>query len=164
VRIDVTVDGEQRTLDAPPTEPLRDVLREECGKTGVKSGCDSGRCGACTVHLDGEAVKSCLVPAGKADDASIRTVEGIDAGTLGSELQEAFEREFALQCGYCTPGFVMAGLAYLRDEPDADRAAIREAIGGNVCRCTGYENILNALETVADERNGSDDGTASDQD
>jgi carbon-monoxide dehydrogenase small subunit len=148
------VDGEQYTVDVPPDAPLRDVLRESCGKTGVKSGCDSGRCGACTVHLEGEAVKSCLVPAGKVDGKSITTVEGIEAGSLGSEIQAAFEDHFALQCGYCTPGFVMTALAYLAEDPDADREAIRSAIAGNACRCTGYETILDAIEDVAADQRG----------
>lgn len=145
------LDGRERTVDVPPDEPLRDVLREACDTIGVKSGCDSGRCGTCTVHLNGQAVKSCLIPAGKADGASVTTVEGIEAGTLGSDVQDAFDVHFALQCGYCTPGFVMTALAYLEDDAEADRETIRSAITGNACRCTGYETILDAIEAVASE-------------
>ncbi|MFC7113758.1 (2Fe-2S)-binding protein [Natronoarchaeum sp. GCM10025703] len=160
MRLAFELDGKQRTVEVAPDEPLRDVLRETCDRTGIKSGCDSGRCGACTVHLDGEAVKSCLVPAGKADGTSITTVEGIEDGTLGREIQDAFEEQFALQCGYCSPGFVMTALAYLQDDPDADRAAIREAIAGNACRCTGYENILDAIEVVAADQDDPYQGSA----
>lgn len=145
------LDGETVTVDVPPDAPLRNVLREPCSKTSVKAGCDSGRCGACTVHLDGEAVKSCLVPAGRVDGATVTTVEGIEAGTLGRDVQAAFDESFALQCGYCTPGLVMTALSYLEENPDADREAIESAIAGNACRCTGYQQIVDAVESVADE-------------
>lgn len=156
MRLTFELDGREQTVDVSPDTPLRDVLRTECETTGVKSGCDSGRCGACTVHLDGEAVKSCLVPAGKADGSSITTVEGIESGTLGGEVQDAFEEHFAVQCGYCAPGMVMSALAYLEDDPAADREAIRAAIEGNACRCTGYETILDAIEAVAEARSAPD--------
>jgi len=152
MKIEFELDGEQRTVETAPDVPLRNVLRGPCGKTSVKSGCDSGRCGVCTVLLDGDAVKSCLIPAGKADGASITTVEGIESGSLGEAVQEAFDEAFALQCGYCTPGFVLTALAYLEDNPDADREAIRSAVAGNACRCTGYETILDAIESVAEDR------------
>ncbi|QCC50521.1 (2Fe-2S)-binding protein [Halapricum salinum] len=152
MNIQFELDGEQRTVEMAPDAPLRDVLRGPCEKTCVKSGCDSGRCGVCTVLLDGEAVKSCLVPAGKADGATITTVEGIEEGSLGESVQAAFDEAFALQCGYCTPGFVLTALAYLEDDPDADREAIRSAVAGNACRCTGYETILDAIESVAEDR------------
>lgn len=157
MNIELTVDGEQRTIDVAPETPLRDILRDECEKTSVKSGCDTGRCGACTVHLEGSAVKSCLVPAGKVDGASIVTVEGIENGSLGSEVQDAFDECFALQCGYCTPGLVMSALAYLDDDPEADRETIRGAIAGNACRCTGYENVLDAIEAVAKSSGSGND-------
>lgn len=144
------LDGEETTVDVPPDRPLRDVLRRDCDATQVKTGCDSGRCGVCTVLLDGEAVKSCLVVAGKVDGRSVTTVAGIEDGTLGRRLQDAFEDHSALQCGYCTPGLVLSALAYLDEEPEADREAIRSALSGNVCRCTGYEKILDAVADVAE--------------
>lgn len=152
MRITFDLDGEETTVDVPPDRPLRDVLRRECGEKSVRSGCDSGRCGVCSVLLDGEVVKSCLVVAAKADGRSVTTVAGIDDGSLGRAVQDAFEEHGAVQCGYCTPGFVLSALAYLAEEPAADREAIREALGGNVCRCTGYEKILDAVEDVATRR------------
>ena len=150
--IEFELNGRPVRVAVSPTTPLRDVLREELGQLDVKDGCLSGRCGVCTVHLDGHAVKSCLVLAGKADGESVTTVEGVsDDGAL-SDVQEAFVDHFASQCGYCTPGFVMTATEYLEDDPDPDRDAIRDALKGNVCRCTGYEKILDAVEDVATER------------
>lgn len=143
------LDGERRTVETPPDRPLRELLRRECDRKSVKTGCDSGRCGSCTVLLDGAAVKSCLIMAAQVDGRSVTTVEGIDDGSLGREVQDAFEDAFAIQCGYCTPGFVLSGLSYLRDNPDADREELRSALSGNVCRCTGYEKILDAVERTA---------------
>ncbi|MEF8851006.1 MAG: (2Fe-2S)-binding protein [Haloarculaceae archaeon] len=157
MRVAFDLDGEATTVETPPDRPLRDLLRAECDVTSVKNGCDSGRCGACTVLLDGEPVKSCLVLAAKVDGRSVTTVAGIEDGSLGREVQDAFEAHFALQCGYCTPGFVLSALSYVDDDPDPDRAAVRSALSGNVCRCTGYEKILDAVEAVADRR--SDGGT-----
>lgn len=151
MRVSFELDGEERTVDVPPDRSLRDLLRRECGTTSVKTGCDSGRCGSCTVLLDGEAVKSCLVLAPKVDGRSVTTVAGIEDGSLGRAVQDAFEAQAAIQCGYCTPGFVLSALSYLDANPDADREAIRSAVSGNVCRCTGYEKILDAVETVADD-------------
>lgn len=149
MNITFELDGEETTVDVPPDRPLREVLRDECERRSVKSGCDSGRCGACTVLLDGEAVKSCLVLAGKVDGRSVRTVAGIDDGTLGREVQDAFEEHSAVQCGYCTPGFVLSALSTLEDDPGVDRDDLREALAGNACRCTGYEKILDAVADVA---------------
>jgi aerobic-type carbon monoxide dehydrogenase small subunit (CoxS/CutS family) len=148
VRITFDLDGEATTVDVPPDRPLREVLRDDCEKRCVKSGCDSGRCGACTVLLDGDAVKSCLVLAGKVDGRSVTTVAGIDDGSHGRAIQDAFEEHGALQCGYCTPGFVLSARSYLEDNPEADRDDIGEALSGNVCRCTGYEKILDAVADV----------------
>jgi len=156
VRVTFELDGEERTVETPPDRSLRELLREDCGARSVKSGCDGGRCGACTVLLDGDAVKACLVMAAKVDGRSVTTVEGIAAGSLGREVQDAFEDHSALQCGYCTPGFVLSALAHLDDHPDADREALREALSGNVCRCTGYETILDAVEAVAERRADAD--------
>ncbi|MFC7134845.1 MULTISPECIES: (2Fe-2S)-binding protein [Salinibaculum] len=143
------LDGTETTVDVPPEKPLRDVLREDCDAKSVKDACDSGRCGSCTVLLDGTAVKTCLVPAAQADGQSVTTVAGIEDGTLGREVQDALEEHFALQCGYCTPGFVLSALSYLDDDPSADREDVRSALGGNVCRCTGYEKIIDAVADVA---------------
>lgn len=160
MRVTFELDGEETTVDVPPDRPLREVLREDCDEKSVKAGCDSGRCGVCTVLVDGAAVKSCLVVAAKVDGRSVTTVAGIEAGSvagidaegLGRELQDTFEEHAALQCGYCTPGFVLSALAYLEANPAADREEIRDALAGNVCRCTGYEKILDAVETVAGRR------------
>jgi carbon-monoxide dehydrogenase small subunit len=157
MNVTFTLDGAERTVDVPPDRPLREVLREDCDRKSVKTGCDSGRCGSCTVLLDGDAIKSCLVMAAQVDGRSVRTVEGIGAGDPGRELQDAFEDHFAVQCGYCTPGFVLSALAYLEDHPDADRDDLRSALEGNVCRCTGYEKILDAVE-AARTTLGEEDG------
>jgi aerobic-type carbon monoxide dehydrogenase small subunit (CoxS/CutS family) len=158
VKITFELDGEETTIDVPPDRPLREVLREDCGERSVKTGCDSGRCGSCTVLLDGEAVKSCLVLAGKVDGRSVTTVTGIDEGSLGRDVQDAFEDHTAIQCGYCAPGFVLSAASALEEDPTADRADLREALSGNACRCTGYEKILDAVSEVArvDEEAGDD--------
>ncbi|MEF8773685.1 MAG: (2Fe-2S)-binding protein [Halobacteriales archaeon] len=158
MRVSFDLDGEATTVDVAPDRSLRSVLRGECDAKSVKNGCESGRCGSCTVLIDGNAVKSCLLPAGKVGGRAVTTVEGIDPGTPGRDLQDAFEAEFALQCGYCTPGFLLSAAAYLDDDPDPDREAIRSAIEGNVCRCTGYGPIVDAVEAVAA------DGAATDRD
>ncbi|WP_135364298.1 (2Fe-2S)-binding protein [Halosimplex halophilum] len=152
MRVSFDLDGEERTVETAPDRSLRELLREDCDALSVKAGCDGGRCGACTVLLDGEAVKACLVMAAKVDGRSVTTVEGVADGTLGREVQDAFEDHSALQCGYCTPGFVLSALASLDDHPDADRETLRSALSGNVCRCTGYEKILDAVEAVAERR------------
>jgi len=152
VKVSFELDGEALTVETPPDRSLREVLREDCDARSVKAGCDGGRCGACTVLLDGVAVKACLVMAAKVDGRSVTTVEGVADGSLGREVQDAFEDHGALQCGYCTPGVVLSALAYLDDDPDADRESLRAALSGNVCRCTGYEKILDAVEAVAERR------------
>jgi len=152
VKVSFELDGEALTVETPPDRSLREVLREDCDARSVKAGCDGGRCGACTVLLDGVAVKACLVMAAKVDGRSVTTVEGVADGSLGREVQDAFEEHAALQCGYCTPGVVLSALAYLDDDPDADRESLRAALSGNVCRCTGYEKILDAVEAVAERR------------
>jgi aerobic-type carbon monoxide dehydrogenase small subunit (CoxS/CutS family) len=150
MHIEFELDGEPVEAEVDPDTPLRDVLREEFDKTGVKVGCLSGRCGVCTVHLEDTAVKSCLVMAPKADGKSVTTISGLADGEDGlHEVQEAFVDHFASQCGYCTPGFVMSAVDYLEDDPDGDRDDVRAALKGNVCRCTGYEKILDAVEDVA---------------
>lgn len=147
--IEFELNGEVVTVSVDPTTPLRDVLRREFGLTGTKAGCMSGRCGVCTIHVDGTALKSCLVMAGKVDGKAVTTVEGLADGDDLHPLQQAFEDQFATQCGYCTPGFVMTGAAFVEEAEDPTREEIKDAIKGNVCRCTGYEKIISAFEGVS---------------
>lgn len=136
--------------EATPDQSLRDLLRDEFGKLGVKSACMTGKCGVCTIHLDGAAVKSCLVMAPKADGTTITTVEGLSGEQEGlHEVQQAFIENFASQCGYCTPGFVMSAVEYVEGADNPDREEIRQALKGNLCRCTGYKKIVDAVEQVA---------------
>ena len=137
--IKLNVNGTDHALDAHPMKRLLDVLREDCGLTGTKEGCGEGECGACTVLVDGEAVVSCLVPAGQAEGCAITTIEG-----LGGDhpLQRQFVEHGAAQCGICTPGMIMAALA-LGEQPTLEQ--IREGLAGNICRCTGYEAIYRAI-------------------
>jgi len=158
MKISFELDGKETTVDVPPDRPLRDVLRNECEARSVKSGCDSGRCGSCTVLMDGEAVKSCLVLAGKVDGRTVSTVAGIEEGSLGHDIQDAFEEHAAIQCGYCAPGFVLSAVSTLADDPEVDRADLREALAGNACRCTGYEKILDAVSDVAGEAGDTEAG------
>lgn len=150
MNVSFELNGEPASVDVPPDVPLRDVLRESFGLTGVKVGCLSGRCGVCTVHLDGTAVKSCLVMAGKADGRRVTTIEGLADPDDPHPVQAAFEDHFAAQCGYCTPGFVMTAADYVDDGGAPDRDAIRHAVKGNVCRCTGYEKVVDAIRAAAD--------------
>jgi len=145
-----TVNGEPIELRGiPPMERLLDTLRERLGLTGTKEGCGEGECGACTVLLDGVPVCACLVPVCQADGAQLRTVEGLAAGGALSPLQEIFVEAGGAQCGICTPGILMAARALLDAEPDPDRDRIREAIAGNLCRCTGYQKIVDGIHAAA---------------
>lgn len=157
MKIEFELNGREVSADIDPHEPLRNVLRREFDMTGVKSGCLSGRCGVCTIHLDGEAVKSCLLLAGKVDGRSVTTVKGIADGDELHDVQVALDENFGLQCGYCTPGFVMSAAEYLDDNPSPDRDEIKGAVKGNLCRCTGYVKIIDAIEDVAVERSKSAD-------
>src|SRR5262245_40942022 len=145
------VNGEAREVAVPGMRRLLDVLREDLGLTGTKEGCGEGECGACSVSVDGTVVDSCLVPVCQVDGSSIRTVEGLaDAETNAlSPLQQAFLESGASQCGICTPGMLMAAQAYLDGGGDAEEERIREAIAGNLCRCTGYTKIIDAIEMAA---------------
>ena len=150
--ISVTVDGVRYQDHVEPRLLLVHYLREVVGKTGTPVGCDTSNCGACTVLMDGESVKSCSVLAVQADGASITTIEGL-AGSNGGGLhpvQKAFHSEHALQCGYCTPGMIMAAVDLLRENPSPSDAEIREGLEGNLCRCTGYENIVRAVRRAAE--------------
>jgi aerobic carbon-monoxide dehydrogenase small subunit len=151
VRLSLTINGRAREVDVPPHRTLLEVLRDTLGIFDVKEGCDEGVCGACTVLLDGRPASSCLVLVPTAASRAITTVRGLeDRGEL-HPLQHAFLRHGAVQCGFCTPGMLLAALAFLERHPRADREALRRAIEGNLCRCTGYAKILDALEDYARE-------------
>lgn len=152
--ITLTVNGEEHGLRVESRTLLVDALREELGYTGANVGCETGRCGACTVRLDGDAIKSCTRFAVQADGAEIETVEGLSEGSELSELQSSFKQNHGLQCGYCTPGMLMTAGSFLEDAEDPSREEIREAIEGNLCRCTGYHNIVDAIEQVATDGGG----------
>ena len=147
--ITVTVDGVSYSDDVEPRLLLVHYLREVLGKTGTPVGCDTSNCGACTVLMDGKSAKSCAVLAVQADGADIITIEGLGNGQL-HPLQRAFHEEHALQCGYCTPGMIMAATDLLRDNPHPSDEQIREGLEGNLCRCTGYENIVRAVRRAAE--------------
>jgi carbon-monoxide dehydrogenase small subunit len=155
VEISLSVNGVAHRGTVEPRLLLSDFLRHELRLTGTHVGCEHGVCGACTVMMDGEAVRSCLVFAVQADGAEVGTVEGLAAqdGTL-HPLQEAFRDAHGLQCGFCTPGILMSMIPFLRDQPSPDEHAIREALSGNLCRCTGYQNIVEAVQLAA-QRAGS---------
>ncbi len=150
-RIDVRlrVNGEHHDIVVEPRRTLADALREECGLTGTHLGCEHGICGACTVLIDGAPARSCLMFAVQAEGMEIRTVEGLADGRQPHPLQAAFMRHHALQCGYCTPGFLMLLAGGIGRDPDMDEAALRELVSSNLCRCTGYQNILAAAADYA---------------
>jgi carbon-monoxide dehydrogenase small subunit len=150
MRITVHVDGTTYTDDVEPRLLLVHYLREKLGKVGTVVGCDTSNCGACTVELDGRSVKSCTVLAVQADGSEVTTIEGL-AGPDGSldPVQQAFHEQHALQCGYCTPGMIMAVRDLLREKPNPSEEDIREGIEGNLCRCTGYQNIVRAAQAAA---------------
>ena len=128
---------------------LVQFIREDLGLTGTHVGCDTSQCGACTVHLNGRAVKSCSILAAHADGADVKTIEGLADGDVLHPMQEAFRQHHALQCGFCTPGMVMSAIGIVNDNPDPSEKEIREALEGNICRCTGYHNIVEAISAAA---------------
>lgn len=148
-RISVHVDGVEYTDDVEPRTLLVHYLREQLGKTGTVVGCDTSNCGACTVHLDGSSVKSCTVLAVQADGKAVDTVEGLAKDGELHPMQQAFTDCHSLQCGYCTPGMIMASIDLLKDNPDPTEEEIRTGLEGNLCRCTGYQNIVKAVQQVA---------------
>jgi aerobic carbon-monoxide dehydrogenase small subunit len=154
-RITVSVDGVSYTDDVEPRTLLVHYLRETLGKTGTVIGCDTSNCGACTVHLDGTSVKSCSVLAVQADGSSVTTIEGLARDGELHPVQRAFSEHHALQCGYCTPGMIMSSCALLADNPDPSEEEIRHGLEGNLCRCTGYHNIVKAVQAAAQQL-GSD--------
>ena len=144
-RIALTVNCKPVEAEAAPRTHLADFLREQLNLTGTHLGCEHGLCGACTLIFDGEAVRSCLLLAVQADGATLTTVEGLAQGEVLHPLQQAFHEHHALQCGFCTPGFLMTAVAFLQEAPDPTEAQVREAISGNICRCTGYAPIVQAI-------------------
>jgi aerobic-type carbon monoxide dehydrogenase small subunit (CoxS/CutS family) len=150
VAVELRVNGEPRTLRATPRHTLADALRAD-GLTGTHLGCEHGVCGACTVLLGGEPVRSCLVLAVQAEGGDVRTVEGLARGGELHPLQRAFHEAGALQCGFCTPGFLMLAAGVLGREPDASEERLREALSSNLCRCTGYSSILEAVRAAQEE-------------
>ncbi|MDD9369137.1 MAG: (2Fe-2S)-binding protein [Acidimicrobiales bacterium] len=152
--VTITINGRRVSRTVEPRLLLVHLLREQVGLTGTHVGCDTSNCGACTVLFDGEAVKSCTVLAAMADGHTIRTVEGLEANGRLDPVQQGFMAEHGLQCGFCTPGMLMATTSLLADDPDPDEAAIRTALEGNLCRCTGYQMIVNAVRWAA-ERGGA---------
>jgi aerobic carbon-monoxide dehydrogenase small subunit len=156
VSVSVTVNGQPRSAEVEPRLLLVHFLRDTLGLTGTHVGCDTSNCGACTVHLDGEAVKSCTVLAAQADGAQVTTIEGMATGTDLHPLQEGFWAEHGLQCGYCTPGMIMAAADLLARNPDPSENEIREGLAGNLCRCTGYHNIVKAVQHAARLQQGGE--------
>jgi aerobic carbon-monoxide dehydrogenase small subunit len=148
-RIDVTVDGVRYSDEVEPRTLLVHYLRERLGKVGTPIGCDTSNCGACTVHLDGVSAKSCTVLAVQADGSSIITIEGLAQDGELHPVQRAFHENHALQCGFCTPGMIMASVDLLAANPDPSESEIREGLEGNLCRCTGYQNIVKAVRAAA---------------
>jgi carbon-monoxide dehydrogenase small subunit len=147
--VQITINGQRTTLDVSPSLLLLDLLRDEIGMTGTKEGCGTGDCGACTVMLNGEPVNSCLIFSGELDGADIVTIEGLKIGPELHPVQRAFIQEGGAQCGYCTPGMLMMASALLKQNPDPSEEDIRFALSGNLCRCTGYAKIVQAVQSAA---------------
>lgn len=150
IAISLTVNGKSTQLHAEPREQLADLLRGKLMLTGTHLGCEHGVCGACTVEIDGAPARSCITHAGSCDGASVRTIEGFAGDAVMAALREAFSREHALQCGYCTPGMLVAARDIVLRLPTADEARVREELAGNLCRCTGYQQIVEAVQLAAE--------------
>ena len=148
----ITINGETVSHDVEPRTLLVHYIREQAALTGTNIGCDSSSCGACTIHVNGEAVKSCTMLAVQADGQEVTTIEGLADGETLHPMQQAFHECHALQCGYCTPGMVMAAVSLLDENPQANEEEIREGLEGNLCRCTGYHNIVKAVLQVGSEQ------------
>ncbi len=149
MNIEITVNGRKRQFDVEPNKLLLNLVRDELYLTGTKYGCGIGECGACTVHLDGEAVLACMVLAVDADGRQVDTIEGVAADGNLAPVQESYIEEGAIQCGFCTPGFIMTTKVLLKENPNPTESEIREYLKGNYCRCTGYVNIINAVKLAA---------------
>lgn len=159
-RVTVTVNGKARTADVEPRLLLAHFLRQGLKLTGTHTGCDTTNCGACTVLLDGKPVKSCTVLAVQADGRDVKTVEGMATGSELDPVQEGFKDEHALQCGFCTPGMMLSARALLNENPDPTEDEVRFALSGNLCRCTGYQNIVKAVLWAAAKERGDDPAQA----
>ena len=158
--ITLTVNGRNVEFDAPPRKLLSDALREDCGLTGTHVGCEHGVCGACTVLVDGRPQRSCLSFAIQQEGHAIETIESVGTPDRLSAVQQALHECHGLQCGFCTPGIVLTAEAFLKDNPDPSEAQIREALSGNLCRCTGYQNIVDAVALAARRLREAADGQA----
>ncbi len=154
-RVAVTVNGVEREADVEPRTLLVYFLRENLGLTGTNVGCDTSSCGACTVLLDGESVKACTILAVQADGRDVTTIEGLSSDGELHPMQEAFHRNHGLQCGYCTPGMIMAAVSYLKENPAPTEEEVRMALEGNLCRCTGYQNIVKSILDAAGHMSGA---------
>ncbi len=154
-RVAVTVNGVEREADVEPRMLLVYFLRENLGLTGTNVGCDTSSCGSCTVLLDGESVKACTILAVQADGRDVTTIEGLSSDGELHPMQEAFHRNHGLQCGYCTPGMIMAAVSYLKENPAPTEEEVRMALEGNLCRCTGYQNIVKSILDAAGHMSGA---------
>lgn len=154
VNVSFTINGEQIQMDVQPNHTALRVIREQLDLTGAKEGCGAGECGACTIIVDGLAVNACLMLAPELDGKNIRTVEGLAKDGKLTDIQQAFIDHAALQCGYCTPGFIMSSTALLEENKNPSREEIEVALSGNLCRCTGYKRIIEAIEDVIAKRGG----------
>ncbi len=152
INITVTVNGKKKSIDVAPTQSLLSALRDDAKAKEVKDGCSDGDCGACTILMDGKAVNSCMVLAPAADGSEIVTVKGLGTADNPSTLQETFVSCGAIQCGFCTAGMVVSATAFLEENPDPTRDEIREGLSGNLCRCTGYHKIIDAVESAAQKQ------------
>ncbi len=151
IQINFMVNGQRHQIVTAPNRTLLNVLREDLGLTGTKEGCGAGECGACAVLMNGEPVNSCLVLIGQADDCRITTIEGLSKTNQPHPLQKAFVEHGAVQCGFCTPGMIIASKALLDKNPSPNDEEVREALAGNICRCTGYTKIIEAVQAAAEE-------------
>ena len=149
MEVSITVNGKQHSVDVPANTLLSEILREHLDLTGTHVGCDTSQCGACVVHVNGDAVKSCTVLAGQADGADVTTIEGIGAPDDLHPMQAAFRDNHALQCGFCTPGMIMSAIDLVAKNDALDEQVVRRGLEGNLCRCTGYHNIVKAVLAVA---------------
>ena len=155
--VTLTVNGTERSLEVEPRTLLVHALRDDLGLTGTNVGCDSSSCGACTVLIDGQSAKSCTMFAVQADGADVTTIEGVaDADGTLHPMQQSFHENHALQCGYCTPGMVMAAISLVEEYPGLDEDGVRHGLEGNLCRCTGYQNIVDAVLAAAGSGSGGD--------